>query len=40
MLTFEMGLFIGFLLGVVVAGVVYLGFMAYIASRTSAKVGE
>lgn len=39
-MTFEMGLFIGFLLGVVVAGVIYLGFMAFIASRTGAKVGE
>lgn len=40
MLTFDMGLFIGFLVGVIFAGVGYLAFMAYIASRTGAKVGE
>lgn len=40
MLTFEMGLFIGFLVGVIVAGIGYLGFMAFIASRSGAKVGE
>lgn len=39
-MTFEMGLFIGVLLGWVSAGVVYLGFMAYIASRSGAKVRE
>lgn len=39
-MTFEMGLLVGFLLGVIVAGVLYLGFMAYIASRTGAKAGE
>lgn len=39
-MTFTMGLFIGFLLGVIFAGIGYLGFMAFIASRTGAKVGE